>query len=169
MAIKRKSICYHNSMHTSEEKLLRKLLVDAMNGHHAHIEFDAAVADFPAKQRGSKLAGAPHTAWQLLEHLRIAQHDILEFSRNPKYESPHWPEGYWPATDAPPDAHAWDKSVEAFQTDARQLEALIGKEDLFKRFEHGQGQTLLREALLVANHNSYHLGQLMYLKKALAG
>lgn len=156
-------------MGTSEQKLLRSLLVDAMNGHHAHIEFDSAVADFPAKLRGSKPPGAPHTAWQLLEHLRIAQHDILEFSRNPNYESPQWPEGYWPEAEAPPDARAWDKSVEAFQKDGGDLKALVEKEDLFKSFEHGQGQTLLREALLVANHNSYHLGQLVYLKKALEG
>ncbi|MGH9581447.1 MAG: DinB family protein [Bryobacteraceae bacterium] len=158
-------------MSPTEQALLRKLLVDAIDGHHAHIDFDSAVADFPAELRGEKPAAAPHTAWQLLEHLRLAQHDILEFSRNPGYESPRWPEGYWPATESPPDAHAWEKSVKSFQKDSRELKALVRDDglDLFKRFEHGQGQTLLREVLLVANHNSYHLGQLVYLKKTLSG
>lgn len=157
-------------MSNTDEILLRKLLVDAMEGHHAHLDFESAIADFPAEMRGKKPAGAPHSAWELLEHLRIAQHDILEFSRNPNYESPSWPDGYWPASEAPADAHAWDKSVKAFQKDAREVKALIQAEgsNLFKRFEHGKGQTLLREVLLIANHNSYHLGQLVYLKKMLA-
>jgi hypothetical protein len=101
--------------------------------------------------------------------MRIAQWDILEFSRNSKHESPKWPEGYWPKTDTPPDAQAWDASVRAFQKDRREMEELVNdaQQDLFRRFEHGDGQTLLREALLIANHNSYHLGQLVYLKKAL--
>jgi hypothetical protein len=148
-------------------ELLRTLLIDAMTGHHAHIEFDSAIAGFPPELRGRRLPGAPHTAWQLLEHLRIAQHDILEFSRNPNYESPSWPDGYWPPTGHPPDDHAWEKSVKAFQKDLREMKALVRDEsaDLFKRFEHGQGQTLLREALLIAIHNSYHLGQLVFLKK----
>lgn len=156
-------------MNNSDETLLRKLLVDAMEGHHAHLDFEAAIADFPAEARGKKPAGAPHTAWQLLEHLRLAQHDILEFSRDPKYQSPSWPEGYWPETEAPPDAHAWENSIKAFRKDAREMKALVDvkNSDLFKRFEHGDGQTLLREALLIANHNSYHLGQLVYVKKML--
>lgn len=157
-------------MNNSDETFLRQLLVDAMEGHHAHLDFEGAIAGFPAEARGRKPAGAPHTAWQLLEHLRIAQHDILEFSRNPKYQSPSWPEGYWPETEAPPDVHAWENSVKAFHKDAGEMKVLVETKgsDLFKRFEHGQGQTLLREALLIANHNSYHLGQLVYLKKMLA-
>ncbi|HZQ51888.1 MAG TPA: DinB family protein [Bryobacteraceae bacterium] len=156
-------------MSDRQHAFLRKQLVDAMQGHQAHIDFDSAIGDFPAELRGVKIPGAPHTAWQLLEHMRIAQWDILEFSRNPKHESPKWPEGYWPKTEAPPDAKAWDASVRAFQKDARALEDLVSdaKQDLFRPFEHGEGQTLLREALLIANHNSYHLGQLVYLKKAL--
>ena len=148
---------------------MRPLLLDAMSGGHAHVEFESAVKDFPPETRGMKPAGAPHTAWQLLEHMRIAQNDILEFSRNPKHKSPEWPEGYWPATDAPPDAKAWDHSIRSFQKDAREMRDWIEdeKQDLLKSFEHGQGQTLLREALLIANHNSYHLGQLVFLKKAL--
>jgi len=114
-------------------------------------------------------AGAPHTAWQLLEHMRIAQNDILEFSRNPDHKSPPWPDGYWPSFDAPPDAKAWDATIKAFQKDARDLDELVqnARQDLFKPFAHGDGQTLLRQALLVATHNSYHLGQFMFLKKML--
>jgi hypothetical protein len=154
-------------MSTKESDVLRSQLVDAMRGHHAHIDFDAAVKDFPVEARGVKPAGAPHTAWQLLEHLRIAQHDILEFCRNSRHKSPNWPDGYWPETEAPPDAKTWDASVKAFQKDARDMDKLVqdGDQDLFRAFEHGDGQTLLREALLVASHNSYHLGQLVFLKK----
>lgn len=158
-------------MNAKESGFLSAQLIEGMRGHHSHIDFDSAVKDFPVEARGTKPTGAPHTAWQLLEHMRIAQHDILEFSRNPHHESPKWPEGYWPSTDAPPDANAWDASVKAFQRNAQELEKIIEKEqqDLFKPFAHGEGQTLLREALLVATHNSYHLGQLMLLKKMLTG
>jgi len=151
-----------------DDSLLRKLLIDAMRGDHAHIDFESAVADFPPDKRGAKPAGAPHSAWELLEHMRLAQHDILEFSRNPDHKSPKWPEGYWPETQDPPNAGAWGDSVKAFEKEARALDRLMrdSDQDLFKRFEHGKGQTLLREALLVATHNSYHLGQLMFLKKS---
>ncbi len=156
-------------MSDKESEFLYRMLVDAMRGQNAHIEFDSAVKDFPPKLRGSKRSGAPHTAWQLLEHMRLAQRDILDFSRDPKHESPKWPEGYWPATEAPPDAKAWDDSIRGFQNDTRELEKLVQNDRryLFKLFEHGDGQTLLREALLVASHNSYHLGQLVFLKKML--
>src|SRR5581483_5620999 len=147
-------------MRNNESVTLRSQLVDALRGHQSHIEFDSAVEDFPVDDRGVKPAGAPHTAWQLLEHMRIAQHDILEFSRNAEHKSPEWPEGYWPPTEAPPNAKAWDASVRAFQNDARELNKLVQdlQQDLFEPFDHGDGQTLLREALLVATHNSYHLG-----------
>jgi uncharacterized damage-inducible protein DinB len=148
---------------------LREQLVTAMSGRESQVDFDSAVKDFPPGLRGAKPAGAPHSAWQLLEHMRLAQHDILEFSRDPDHKSPKWPEGYWPSTDAPPDAAAWDSTVEAFKDDARELDKLVQdhRQDLFKPFQHGDGQTLLREALLVATHNSYHLGQLVFLKKML--
>jgi len=153
----------------NQSQELRRQLVDAVRGHQAHIDFDSAVEDFPPEIRGVKPPGAPHTAWQLLEHLRIAQWDILEFSRNPHHKSPKWPGEYWPDTEAPPDPEAWLNSVKAFQRDAKEFNQLINDPafDLFKPFEHGDGQTLLREALLVASHNSYHLGQLLFLKKAL--
>jgi hypothetical protein len=156
-------------MSDRQHAFLRKQLLDAMSGHQAHIDFDSALTDFPPELRGVKPDGAPHTAWQLLEHMRIAQSDILDFSRNPRYQGMKWPDDYWPATEAPPDDKAWDATVDAFRKDAKELEVLVSdpKQDLFRPFEHGEGQTLIREALLVASHNSYHLGQLVYLKKTL--
>jgi hypothetical protein len=157
-------------MKADQSVQLRRQLVDAIRGHQAHLDFDTAVVDgFPANLRGVKPAGAPHTAWQLLEHIRIAQHDILAFSSDPKHKSPKWPEGYWPSTEAPPSAAAWDKSIAAVRRDGLAFNALLqeASNDLFKPFAHGEGQTLLREALLVASHNSYHVGQLVYLRKML--
>ena len=115
------------------------------------------------------MVGLQHTGWQLLEHSRIAQRDILEFSRNPKHVSPGFPEGYWPTTPGPPDETAWDKSVEAFERDLGEIISLVKnpKTDLLARIPHGDGQTILREALLVADHNAYHLGQLVDLRRAL--
>jgi DinB superfamily len=148
---------------------LRKQLVDLLRMEGAHIEFDSALAGFPADLRGAKPPGAPHTAWQLLEHMRIAQEDILDFSRNREYREKRWPDDYWPATETPPDAAAWDTSVELFHKDLEEMKKLVAdpKQDLNGRIPHGEGQTLLREALLVADHNSYHLGQLVFLRKML--
>jgi hypothetical protein len=113
--------------------------------------------------------GVPHTPWRLLEHMRIAQWDILEFSRDPGHVSPAFPEGYWPEGDAPPEAQAWDRSVRAFRADLQAMQDLVRDPatDLFARIPHGDGQTVLREALLVADHNAYHLGQLVMLRRCL--
>jgi hypothetical protein len=148
---------------------LRKHLVELLRMKGAHVDFDSAVDGFPVKLRGKKIAGAPHTAWQLLEHLRIAQEDILDFSRNPEYREKKFPDDYWPATEAPPDDDAWDASVAHFRKDLKAMEKLISDPgvDLTAPIPHGSGQTLLREALLVADHNAYHLGQLMFLRKML--
>ena len=148
---------------------LRKQLVDLLRMKGAHIKFDSAVAGFPADLRGTKPRGAPHTAWQLLEHMRIAQEDILDFSRNPAYREKRFPDDYWPATEAPPNRAAWDRSIKLFQKDLEEMKKLVAdpKQDLTARIPHGEGQTLLREALLVADHNSYHLGQLVFLRKML--
>jgi len=148
---------------------LRKHLIYLLKGGGAHLEFNKAVTGFPASLRGSKPAGAPHTAWQLVEHMRIAQWDILEFSRNPKHVSPKFPDGYWPASDAPPSARAWSRSLGAFRLDLGAMVALVSNPatDLFARLPHGDGQTILREALLVADHNAYHLGQLVLLRRLL--
>ncbi len=133
------------------------------------MSFETAIARLPAALGGSRVAGAPHTAWQLLEHLRIAQWDILEFSRNPEHVSPEFPGGYWPSTEAPSSARAWNHSVRAFQADLQAMISLVSspKTDLFARIPHGDGQTILREALLVADHNAYHIGQLVLLRKLL--
>jgi hypothetical protein len=148
---------------------LRKHLVDLLRMKGAHLNFDEAVAGFPVELRGIKPKGAPHTPWQLLEHLRIAQWDILDFSRNPAYQEMKWPDDYWPKSEAPPDAAAWDQRVAQFRQDLKAMEELIAhpEADLTARIPHGKGQTLLGEALLVADHNSYHLGQLFFVRKML--
>ena len=147
---------------------LRRQLAQFLSQSHAHADFDAAVKSFPPALRGRKPAGAPYSAWQLLEHMRLAQGDILEFSRDPRHVSPKWPEGYWPKTATPPNAAAWNKSIRQFRADLKAMQRLVtGKSDLFARIPHGDGQTLLREALLVMDHNAYHLGQLVLLRKLL--
>jgi hypothetical protein len=154
-------------MNATESKALRDQLTTLLASGHAHADFEAAVRDLPAELRGRKVGGAEHTAWQLLEHMRIGQWDILEFSRNPKHVSPAWPDGYWPPTPAPPDDAAWDKSVRRFKADRKAIQKLVSAGDLFTPFAHGDGQTLLREALLVADHNAYHIGQLVQLRRLL--
>lgn len=148
---------------------LRDHLLELLGGGHAHATFDAAVADFPAGLRGKKPKDAEHTAWQLLEHLRIAQWDILEFSRDRKHVSPKWPDGYWPKTGVPPSTAAWNNSIRKFRADLAAMTKLVSekKSDLFKPLPWGDGQTLLREALLVADHNAYHIGQLVLLRRLL--
>ena len=148
---------------------LREHVLDLLRGRNAHVDFEKAVADLPSKLRGVKPKGAPHTAWQLLEHMRIAQWDILEFSRDPKHISPPWPEGCWPKTEAPPSPAAWNNSLRKFRADWKAMAKLVAdrKKNLFARIPHGTGQTLLREALLVADHNAYHLGQLVLLRRLL--
>ena len=148
---------------------LREHLLYLLEGGGAHLNFDKAIAGLPAELRGAKPPGVPHTPWRLLEHLRIAQWDILEFTRNPRHVSPPWPEGYWPAGDAPPNAEAWDRSVAAFRADLQAMQDLVAHPatDLFAPLPHGEGQTALREALLVADHNAYHLGQLVVVRRLL--
>jgi hypothetical protein len=148
---------------------LRHQLVDLLRTGHAHIGFDDVVAEWPRTLRGAKPAGQPFTPWRLLEHIRIAQWDIVEFTKSAAHESPPWPEGYWPAGDAPPDDAAWDRSVGQVTRDRRAMERILmdPRTDLFARIPHGTGQTVLREALVLADHNAYHLGQLMVLRRLL--
>lgn len=150
-----------------DEKILREHLAKALNWNEGHVDWATALAGLPAKHRGAKPPGAPHSAWELLEHARIAQWDILEFCRNPKHASPDFPSGYWPKSAAPPDAAAWDKSVKALGRDVRDMQKLVidPRTDLAAPIPHGTGQTILREALLVADHNSYHLGQFVLLRR----
>jgi hypothetical protein len=153
------------------DKELREHLVYLLQDGGAHANFDAAVKDMPPALRGQKPEGADHTPWELLEHLRITQWDILEFSRNAQHRSPDFPEGYWPKEAAPPSDKAWDKSVATFRAELKAMIDLINAPatDLFAKIPHGDGQTILREALLTADHNSYHIGQLVLVRKLLAG
>jgi hypothetical protein len=148
---------------------LRQHLVDVLKGGSAHVQFMDGLDGFPPNKRGTFAPGLPHTGWQLLEHARIAQWDILEFSRNPRHESPGFPEGYWPKTPGPPTDAEWDKSVQSFQHDLDEMIELVKnpRTDLFAKIPHGDGQTILREALVLADHNAYHLGQLVDLRRAL--
>jgi DinB superfamily len=151
------------------EASLREHLLELLGGGHAHLDFEKAIAGLPVELRGAKPPGLPHTPWRLLEHMRIAQWDILRFSIDPEHISPEFPDGYWPAGDAPPDSNAWEQSVAAFRADLRAMMDLVSnpETDLFKPIPHGQGQTILREALLIADHNAYHLGQLVIVRRLL--
>ena len=146
---------------------VREQVINLLRGGQAHLTFEEVIKDFPEKLRGVKPAGAPHTAWQLMEHLRIALWDILEFSRDANHVSPAWPEGYWPQTEAPPNDAAWNNSVAAIKKDLQGMVELVENEntDLYAKIPHGTGQNILREALLVADHNAYHIGQLMLLRR----
>ena len=148
---------------------VREHVVKLLSGTDAHLDFDDAVSRFPVDLRAVIPDGAAHSAWQLLEHLRIAQWDILEFSRNPRHVSPTFPDGYWPRSDTTPDEGAWEKSVSAFRSDREALQELVANEstDLLAPIPHGTGQTILRECFVVAKHNSYHLGQLVLLSRLL--
>lgn len=157
------------SRKTRQDKLLREHLVYLLKGGGAHVHFEDALSGFPPSKRGVFAKGLRHTGWQLLEHARIAQWDILEFSRNPKHVSPDFPGGYWPKTPLPTSNEAWEKSCKGFQKDLNEMIALVKnpKTDLYAKIPHGDGQTILREALLVADHNAYHLGQIVDLRRAL--
>jgi hypothetical protein len=153
----------------NQDQALREQLVSLLKGGQAHVHFLDAIEGFPEAKRGTFVEGLPHTGWQLMEHVRIAQWDILEFSRNARHVSPGFPEGYWPKTPVPPDEAAWAKSMQEFQRDLQEMIKLLknSKTDLFAVIPHGGGQTILREALLLADHNAYHLGQLVDLRRAL--
>ena len=134
-----------------------------------HLDFEKATAGMPAELCGARPPGLPFTPWRLVEHMRIAQWDILQFTIDPHHVSPKFPDGYWPIGDTPPDAGAWDASIAAFRADLEKMMELVTDptRDLFAPLPHGQGQTILREALLVADHNSYHLGQLVVVRRLL--
>jgi hypothetical protein len=155
---------------SNSDKALRDHALYVLRGEGAHVTFEDFVASFPSELCGRRLDGLPYTAWQVLEHMRIAQWDILEFSRNPKHVSPKWPEGYWPKQQVGT-RELWQESVETFRSDLKQMENLVAdlSTDLLARIPHGTGQTILREALLVADHNSYHLGALVVIGRILRG
>ena len=151
------------------EKHLRQQLASFLGWGDAHLDWPEALKHFPAKLRGERPRGAPHSAWELLEHVRIAQWDILEFSRDRKHVSPDFPSGYWPKTPAPPSIAAWEKSMRGFFHDRKEMQKLVAnpQTDLFAPISHGSEQTILREALLVADHNAHHLGQFILLRQLL--
>lgn len=154
---------------TRTDQSLRDHVLYLLRGEGAHLSFEDFVADFPVESCGSKIEGLPYTAWQVLEHMRIAQWDILEFSRDGKHVSPKWPEGYWPDQNQGGTPELWQETVKKFREDLKQMEKLVSDSstDLFAEIPHGSGQTILREALLVADHNAYHLGALVVMGRIL--
>ncbi len=151
------------------QKPIRDHLLALLDGGQAHLDFEAAIASLPNELRGATPEGLTHSPWRLVEHMRIAQWDILRFSVDPGHVSPDFPRGYWPEGNAPPDPEAWDRSVAGFRADQEVLKELVSnpQTDLLAPIPHGQGQTIFREALLVADHNAYHLGQLVVVRKLL--
>ena len=151
-------------------KALRKHLVDLMEMRGAHVGHARALDGWPAGLRGRPVEGSPYTAWQLLEHMRLSQVDMLDFSRNPDYEVKKFPDDYWPASEAPAGEKAWEQSIADFRGDLAEMVQLVNdpETDLFAEIPWGDGHTILREALQVADHNAYHLGQLVLLRRQLA-
>src|SRR6185312_12252599 len=145
---------------------LRKHIISLLTKAEAHVDVQSTLRDFPAKLQGRKPEGSPHTAWELLEHMRIAQWDILQFSLDQKHKSPKWPDEYWPKTEAAPTEKAWAQSVRQFLEDLEGVCQMVNDSeiDLLAQIPHGEGQTYLREALLVADHNAYHLGQMVMVR-----
>jgi uncharacterized damage-inducible protein DinB len=153
----------------SNEKALRAQLVKLLDWGEAHVPFDKAVKGIPASKRGIVPAGWEHSLWQLVEHIRMAQADILEFSISSRYKAKKWPDDYWPKSPAPRDAAAWTGSLAAVRKDRQAMQQLARNPriELMAEIPHGDGQTYLREILLVAAHNSYHLGQIVALRRQL--
>jgi hypothetical protein len=151
-----------------DDSALRQHLLDLLHGGNAHTTFDDAVNGFPAELAGIRPDGAPHSAWELLEHIRIALEDILRFSQSAGHVSPPWPKGYWPNSPEPKPGQ-WQEAVDAVRRDLAEFESLLKDpaQDLFRKFPWGEGQTLLREALLIADHNAYHIGQLVLIRRLL--
>jgi uncharacterized damage-inducible protein DinB len=153
----------------ADDRSLRQLLSKALAWEDAHVSFDTVTDGVPAELRGERPAGIPHSLWQLVEHLRITQYDILDFCRNSSYEEMKWPDDYWPADPAPPNAAAWDESIKQFRRDRQALQDLAADTsvDLEARIPHGSGQTYLRELVLVADHSAYHIGQIVLVRRLL--
>lgn len=148
---------------------VRDHLARLLSWEDAHVGYDRAVADIPAALRGTRPDGLPHSPWELVEHLRITQHDILDFCHNADYQELAWPDAYWPSSPVPPEPEAWDQSLRHYREDRRALQQLAADQaiDLAARISHGSGQTFLRELVLVADHTAYHVGQLVLVRRAL--
>jgi len=152
-----------------DDSALRDHLLELLHGGNAHTTFDDAVNGFPVELAGVRPEGAPHSAWELIEHIRIAQEDILRFSQSDAHKSPPWPKGYWPGFPGPAREGQWQETVDAVRRDLAEFESLLKDpaQDLFRKLPWGEGQTLLREALLLADHNAYHVGQLVLVRRLL--
>ena len=152
-----------------QNQVIHKTLSEYLKGRSAHVGIEKALKDFPPELYGKKPKGMSHTAWQLLEHIRIALHDLLEFCRNPNYKTPNWPDDYWPKSDSPASTKEWDTSVKNLHKDFQEFEDLVNSPDtdLYARIPWGDGQTIFREILLAGDHTSYHVGQLITLRQLL--
>ena len=151
------------------DDVVREQLLELLKGGGAHLTFDKAVKGLKVSLRGAKPKGQPHTPWRIVEHMRTAQRDILDFCRDPNHVSPAWPDEYWPAGDAPKSSVEWDKTIKAFRADLSAMQKLVQNSgtDLLTPLPHGDGQTIFREAMLIADHNAYHLGQLVLIRRLL--
>ena len=156
-------------MDSTQDKVLRRQLVDAVKGGQAHLDYAAVFDGVKREEWGAKAANTPHTLWQLLEHIRFTLHDLVVFSTDKNYKAPNWPKDYWPASDTPANEAAVKQSLADLKTSVEAMTALLEnpKTDVFAKIPWGDGQTILREALLAATHTSYHLGQAMFLRKML--
>ena len=154
---------------TRDDREFREHLARVLAWEEAHASYDSAVADLPEPLRGRVPEGLPYSPWQLVEHLRITQHDLLDFCRNPQYRELEWPAAYWPNEPAPPSPKAWDESVRRYREDREALHALVRDPDLdlTARIPHGTGQTCLREILLAIDHAAYHVGELIVVRRLL--
>ena len=152
-----------------DQSRIRELLLEQLSGKNAHVNFDEAVDGLSLSDVGAKPDNFPHTIWELVEHIRISQHDIVAFSRDPDYSSPAWPEGYWPESPKPENEQEWNNSLGAIRSDHRSMENLVKDEerDLLEPIPHGDGQTLFREAMLIVDHSAYHIGQIVHMRKAM--
>jgi hypothetical protein len=169
MIAREEAMAVKKATSVKNERGLREHLLFLLKGGGAHAGFDKAIESLPVALRGKRPEGASHSPWEIVDHMRLAQWDILEFSRNPQHVSPAWPVGYWPKTQEPPNRTAWSKTVKAFQDDLAAMCELVASEstDLYTPIPHGDGHTILREALLIADHNAYHLGELVLVRRLL--
>jgi hypothetical protein len=153
----------------TEEKIIRKQLLDLLQGGSAHMGFDAAVAGFPSKFINKKPPNVPYTFWHLLEHMRIAQRDILEFIQNPRHVSPDWPQGYWPPKDQTAGKGEWEKTIEGIRADLTSAQKIVKstRTDLFAPMHHAKKYTVFREILLIVDHNAYHIGEFVILRQVM--
>jgi len=153
----------------NQSDILREQLIKLLDWQDAHVNFDAAVENIPPSSQGVRPEGLPYSPWELLEHLRVTQNDILNFCQNPEYKAPEWPDEYWPKATSPLTQNDWQESIDAFRADRQSIQSLIADPalDLYAKIPHGDGQTYLREVFLVADHSAYHVGELIAVRRLL--